>query len=111
MANVVGNLDIDSYNQLTLTWVLGNADNGNAGLCLRWADKWVQALGTFGGATITIQVSNDGATWVGATTDGTTALTFVGAGYKRVWENSKFVRAISSGGAGTSVTVILVGSA
>ena len=111
MATVVATMSIDSYNEVSVSWALGNADTGLGADVLRWANKWVQAVGTFGGATITIQGSMDNTNWVTATTDGTTACTFVATGVKKVWEGFRYIRATSAGGAGTAATAILVGSA
>lgn len=103
--------DINTYNQVLDTTVLTAIENGAGTDLLRWANKWVQVTGTFGGTTVTIQGSMDNSNWIACTTDGTTACTFAAAGAKKIFEGFKFFRAITTGGAGISVTVIIAGSA
>jgi hypothetical protein len=94
---------------ILLTWeALGDADNG-AGYALPFAaDITVQAVGTFGGATVSLQGSNDGTTWHNMTQKGgTTALTFTSAGCHSVNENPAFIRPHTTGGSGTDVDVIV----
>lgn len=92
---------------ILLTWeALGNADDG-AGYALPFAaDLTVQAIGTFGGATVTLQGSNDGTNWFALTKKGgTSAANFTAAGGASVNENPAFIRPASSGGTGTDVDV------
>lgn len=89
---------------------LGDAENGLSSSIARWADKTVTAQGTFGGATITIQVSNnDGTTWHTAQDMVGAALTFTAAGAKVMASNCLLMRAITTGGTGTTVSVQVCG--
>ena len=77
------------------------------------ADKSVQVLGTWGGATWTLQGSNDGTNYVGLSDmdDGTTAITATidPTEIRQVYENTVWLRPITTGGTGTSlVTSVLV---
>lgn len=104
--------NVDNDKMKSEKWTLGNADTGAAAIMNRWSDKTVHVTGTFAGATITIQGSNDNVNWLTLNdTAGTpVALTFAATGMKVILENPIYIRAISSGGAGTAVTVIIAGS-
>ena len=69
----------------------------------------VQATGTFGGATIAMQMSNDGTNFVPLlVTPGGAAVTFAAAGVVQVGGPvPRFVRPVSSGGAADSVIVTI----
>jgi hypothetical protein len=94
---------------ITSSWVLGNADTGVQIDLTDYADRSVQVEGTFGSATITIQGSNDGTNWQTVRGPDSVALTFTASGLKQVLETTLYLRVISAGGTGTSVTVTLVG--
>lgn len=102
--------DRNSVNGATLvTWeALGDADQG-AGYAMPYAaDITVQAIGTFGSATVRLQGSNDGTNWHGLTQKGgTTALTFTAAGLHSVNEMPAYIRPTTTGGTGTDVDVIV----
>lgn len=110
MANISGSTIIDNDHQVTATWTLGNADTGIASNISRWADRTVHVTGTFGGATVTIQGSNDNTNWVTLNDTNGAALTFTAAGMKIMAENPSYTRAITSGGAGTTVVVTIRGA-
>lgn len=89
------------------SWALGNADTGVAVTLSDAADRSVQIEGTFGAATITIQGSNDGSNWQSLTDPQGNAIARTTAGLKAITELTRYVRAISSGGTGTAITVTL----
>lgn len=89
------------------TWALGNADNGIQVEFPDYADRSIQVEGTFGGATVTIQGSNDGTNWQTLRDPQGVALTVTSAALKQVLETTRYIRAISSGGTGTAVSVTL----
>lgn len=71
-----------------------------------YADRNVQALGTFGGAAVAIQGSNDGGTtWYTLDDPQGTDLSFAAAGGKAISEVPLLMRPSLTGGAGSSVTV------
>lgn len=79
--------------------------------CPNYSIKSIQVIGTFGGATVTIQGSNiiDSPTYASLTYDGTNAIAFTSAGVKKIWENTYWVRPIISGaGATTTLDVYLL---
>jgi hypothetical protein len=57
----------------------------------------VQAVGTFGGATVKLQVSNDGTNWVDATT-----------GYFELSLSAAYIKPVITGGTGDSIDVIVI---
>lgn len=92
---------------LTADWSLGNAENGDPTIQSQYIKETVQVTGTFGGATVTIQGSNDGTNWVTLNDKNGNALTFTTAGLKTIHEQTKFTRAKTAGGAGTTVAVCI----
>jgi len=87
---------------------MGNDDQGTAQLLGRHADGSVQVIGTFGGATVTLQGSNDGTNWVTLTDDQGVAITFTTAGLKMFLPRTWKIRAITAGGSGTDLDVHLL---
>jgi hypothetical protein len=68
----------------------------------------VQVTGTFGGATIALQVSNDGTNF-STLKDGTgTAITFTAAGTAEFSTAALFVKPTSTGGTADNVTVTVI---
>jgi hypothetical protein len=84
----------------------------NVGDAYEWpwgADKSVQVAGTFGGATIVIQGSNDGTNYHTLTDPQGNAVSFTVAGIEAITENTRYIRPSLSGGDGTtSLTVTLL---
>jgi hypothetical protein len=84
-------------------------DVGSAVPNATFTDRSVQVTGTFGGATVTMQGSNDGgATWSTLNDAAGTPLTFTAAGIKQVLEVSQFIRPSVSGGAAADLDVHLL---
>ncbi len=86
-----------------------DADQGG----LSFADKTVHVKGNFSGpATIVIEGSNDGATWVTLTEPDGTALSFTSEGLKTILENPLEIRPhVTAGDASTDLDVFIVGRA
>ncbi len=77
-----------------------------------FADKTVQLVGTFNNATIVIEGSNDGVTYVTLTDPQGNALSFSADAIEVILENPLYIRPSSSGGSGSAdVDVIIVGRA
>lgn len=89
------------------TWTaLGNADTGTSVLLSSASDRSVQVEGTFGGATVTVQGSNDGTNWQTLTDPQGSALTWTSANrLEQIEEITRYVRVITSGGTGTNINV------
>jgi len=73
-----------------------------------FSDRSVQVAGTFGGATCTIQGSNNGADWVTLTDPAGVALTFTSTGLKQILQVTKYIRPSITGGAAASIDVSLL---
>ena len=86
---------------------VGNTDVGQPHEMAAWPDRTVHLFGTWGGATIVIQGSNDGTNWQTLRDPGGTLLSFTADGLKGILENPRFIRPSSSGGTGTDVDVIV----
>lgn len=111
MATIYFNGGRDDQGNLLGSWSnMSTGDTGTALKALSWKEKFVQTLGTFGGATITIEGSMDNATWVTCTTDGSTACTFAAAGVKKIYENYAYIRAKVTGGAGNGLYAYIAGT-
>jgi hypothetical protein len=89
-----------------IVWsAIGNNDNGAPLALLKASDKSVQVAGTFAGATVTIQGSNDGSNWSTLSDPQGLSLSFTSPGLKTVLEHTRYIRPVSSGGAGTNLTI------
>lgn len=81
----------------------GEAIQGN-GL----ADRSFQASGTFGGATVVLQGSNDGSNWVTLTDPAGAAISFTSTGLKQVLQITRYMRPSVTGGAGVAINCYLL---
>jgi hypothetical protein len=104
---VINNSDQTWYVQ----WLaMGNADTGSGTEFGQYPDRTIGVYGTFGGATVTIQGSMDNSTWSTLNDYKGNALTYTAAGISLIAENPLYIRAITSGGSGSSINVIILGS-
>lgn len=85
----------DTFNAFTLTQQYGLAAS-------------VQVVGTFGGATITMQVSNDGTNWATAKDLQGNDITFTSTGYDELSLSAAYIRPAIAAGSGVSLSVIMV---
>lgn len=93
-----------------VTWAnLGDAETGGAANTDGRSDYTITASGTFAAATVTMEGSNDNTNWFPMTDFLGAAMTFAVAGMKTVGTSPFYVRARTSGGAGSDLTVILAG--
>lgn len=86
---------------------MGDADEGESIEYGHFADRSVQVIGTFGGATVTIQGSNDNTNWETLNDLQGNAIALTEAGLKGIAEAVRYIRAITAGGSGTDVDVHL----
>lgn len=98
-----------------ITW----ANIGDADTCLgvkrpELVDRSIQAFGTFGGATINCQGSNDSVDgtnssghWDNLTNPAGTVIALASEGIQQVLEASVWIRPKTGGGSGSSVTVAI----
>ena len=68
----------------------------------------VQVTGTFGGATVALQVSNDGTNYVTLKDATAVDIAFTAAGIAEFSTAALFIKPTSSGGSGDNVTVTVV---
>lgn len=77
--------------------------------CPQYTDKTVQILGTFDGATCTMQGSNDGSTWFSLTDPQGNAIAKAAAAGEAIIESPLWIRPLVSGaGAGTDLDVYII---
>jgi len=110
MANVVPTISSIAFpaGAVAVTWTpIGDSDT-----CINYMAPGmdcvsVQATGTFGGASVALQGSNDGTNFAGMTgKGGTSAIAITSAGMKAPNENAIYYRPVSSGGSSSSLTVV-----
>ena len=94
-----------------LIWTPVTSADSCAPVCMpEYADKSVQALGTFGSASVALNGSNDGGVTYAALRDpGGTTFALTSAGIKAVLENTEWVQPSITGGDGTqSLSICMV---
>src|SRR4029077_14394246 len=110
MATVNGKTFAAQHSVLRTTWVLGNADSGTLEELSRYPNKSIQ-IGTtgdvFGGATVLIEGSEDGVAFLTIKDVQGNSVSTTSATRYDVVDIPYFIRPRSSGGSGTSVTVII----
>lgn len=72
-----------------------------------FADRTVHVKGTFGGATVVLQGSNDNLTFVTLTDPLNNPVSLTAEGLITILQNPLWIRPAVTGGAGAAVTVIL----
>jgi len=94
-----------------MTWeTLTEADTA-AAVCPTGADSlFFQATGTFGGATLVLQGSNDGTNWVTLTDETDTAISLNAAGGVSVLERPAYIRPSASSGSSQDIDCTLAAS-
>lgn len=92
-----------------VTWsAMATGDTGSAVQSPGFSDRSVQVEGTFGGATVTIQGSNDGTNYYTLTDTAGVALTFTSAGLRQMLQITRYVRPAVTAGAGSALKVSLL---
>ena len=102
--------DKDGSSRL-IAWTGGaTADGSGSAVELpEWADNCVHIIGTIGGATVTIEGSNDGTNWITLNhPGGALSFTSLAAALKQVLERPRYIRPTITGGAATGIGVYLV---
>lgn len=92
------------------TWAsIGDSDTCTPVSFPDLTDRSVQVFGTFGGASIAIQGSNDaGTTFAPLNDPGGTVIGITTAKIKAILENSEQIKPVTSGGTGSSLTVCIL---
>lgn len=110
MTTTVVKDNVSTHGELQLaTWAALAADETGdaAALVAAYADRSIQVTGTFGGATVELQGSNDGTTYFTLKDPFGNDLSFTAAGLKQVLEVTLFTRPKITGGAGTTIKAVL----
>jgi hypothetical protein len=90
-----------------ITWTgLATGDTGQPLEMTGWADRSIQATGTFGGATVNIEGSNNGTNWSLLTDPQGNNIALTSAKIEQVMEITRFIRPAVSGGSGVSINII-----
>lgn len=99
----------DTESRITLaTWDMAAGDTAEAVRYAGSADRTVQIIGTFGGATVAIYGSLNGTDWAPLTDAQGNAISMTSAGIEAITELVRFIRPVVTGGSGTAVTVMLL---
>jgi len=99
-------------NGVLVTWTgLANGDTGALVEGVDYADRTVQISGTFGtGGSVTIEGSNDGATFAPLTDPQGNAITKTAAGLEVIEEGPRYVRPnVTAGDGATNLPVMIWG--
>lgn len=106
-ASLTGPLEIGKAS-LTAQWDMVDADTiGAAAEFPDQTDAVVTITGTFGGATVTIEGSNDGTTYVILTDPQGNAISKTSAAIEQITEVPRYIRPAKSGGSSTTVRVMI----
>lgn len=87
---------------------MGNDDTGSALEMPGSSDRSVQVVGNFGGATVTLEGSNDGTNYATLTDPQGNAISMTSTGLEMISELTRYVRPKTAGGTGTDVDVFLL---
>ncbi len=98
------------FSLMRVTWTpVTEADTCAPVSLPEYADKSIQVFGTFGSATIALHGSNDGGTTFAALNiPAGTAIGITAAGIKAVLENTEQIKPVTSGGTGSSLSVVVL---
>jgi hypothetical protein len=108
MASVNATTDRNSLNgSVLVTWALADADTGTAFPIPYAADLTVQVSGTFGSATAVLEGSNDGTNWSTLNAVVGTNTSFTAAGMRKTVENPGYIRAKTTGGTASAISVVV----
>jgi hypothetical protein len=108
MDSVNATTDRNSLNGAVLvTWALTDADTGTAFPIPYAAEITVQVSGTFGSATAVLQGSNDGTNWATLNAWIGTNTSFTAAGIRKAVENPGYIRAVTTGGTSSTISVVV----
>jgi hypothetical protein len=104
---------IDGEGRTTIVqWDLGADDTGLPVRYAGAADRTVQVIGTFGGATVAIQGTLEnattGQTWLPVTDAQGNAISMTSAGLEAITELVRQIRPVVTGGTGTAVKVLML---
>jgi hypothetical protein len=88
---------------------MGNADTGTVIEMPQMSDRSVQIDGTFASATVVMEGSNDGTNFFTLTDGQGNAISKTTASLEQIAEFTRYLRASTSGGAGSTLNVTVFG--
>jgi hypothetical protein len=91
-----------------IAWTLAGADTATPIEMPASSDRSVQMAGTFAGASIAMQGSNDGTNFVTLTDPQGNPLLFSSAGLEQISEITRYVKPVTTVGTPTSVVVSML---
>lgn len=80
-------------------------DSGSSASFISFYNKSFQVTGTFGGATVNLEGSNDGTNWQILNDSGNSAIGCTAACIKQVQQNTRYIRPTVVGGAASAILV------
>ena len=93
----------------TVQWTpVTEADTCRAVQYPEFSDKSIQVAGTFGGASVALNGSNDGSNFAALRDPSSTTIAITTAGIKAVLENTLQVQPAATGGTGQSLTITIL---
>lgn len=108
---IVGDSSIGDIGVIGWDLVWANITNGDTPVPVSayggYADKSFQAEGTFGGTSVSIQGSNDGANYHPLNDPTGVTIGLTQGGLKEVLEHTRYLVPALTGGAGSSITATL----
>lgn len=108
MATTYNRIQTGTSRAFVAAWALAAGENGDAAPFAQFADKSVQVFGNFGGASVVVEGSNDGATWAPLSDPHGNPLSILTAKVVQVSEATAYVRPRISGGDGTTALSIYI---
>jgi hypothetical protein len=110
MATVDPTISEGDAHTIHVRWELGAGDDGSPVRYAGAADRTVQILGAFGGATVTLQgtLEETPTTWSSVTDAQGNAIAATSATLEAVTELVRFIRPLVTGGTGTAVSVLMM---
>lgn len=99
---------VPTYRNYVVSWKnLAGTDSGTPVSIGEYYDRSVQISGTFGGATVTIEGSNDGVSYFPLTDPQGNAISKTTGGIEQIMELTRFVRPVVTGGTGSNINVFM----
>lgn len=91
---------------ILVTWAsVTEADTCTAISMPEFADKSIQVTGTFGGASVALQGSNDSSNFAALRDPSSTTIAITTAGIRAVLENTVQIKPVPTGGTSQSLTI------
>lgn len=93
----------------TVVWTpVTEADTCVAVQMPEYADRSIQVSGTFGGASVAVQGSNDGTNFAALRDPSSTTIAITTAGIRAVLENTYQTKPVATGGTSQSLTIAML---